>query len=261
MERLVYTNDGDSTIVFPDGMLIPESDDYAGLIIDATYPRLLKNLWNPEYFQKRAILSPTHEMVDMINERMLDFIEGDETLYESSNSISLDDSDTNFDDSIYTTNFLNCLRMSGLPQHAIKLKIGTPVMLMRNIDQKAGLCNGTRLQVLRLGISVIEAKIIAGGNVGRICAIPRMVITPPDTKMPFKFNRRQFPIQVCFGMTINKSQGQTLSQVGLYLPKPIFSHGQLYVALSRVKSKRGLKVPCLDSNGNYCNSTANVVYK
>ncbi|GJT62991.1 ATP-dependent DNA helicase PIF1-like protein [Tanacetum coccineum] len=102
--------------------------------------------------------------------------------------------------------------MSDAPHHSIKLKIGNSVMLMRNSDQRAGLCNGTTLQVLRTGHNIIEAKIISGGSVGTICAIPRMIICPSDTKMPFKLNRRQFPTQVCFAMTNNKSQGQTLSQ-------------------------------------------------
>ena len=87
-------------------------------------------------------------------------------------------------------------------------------------------------------------------KVGTICAIPRMLISPSDTKMPFKLNRRQYPICVCFAITINKSQGQTLSQVGLLLQRPVFSHGQLYVAISRVKSKRGLKVICCDRDDN-----------
>ncbi|GJZ59383.1 ATP-dependent DNA helicase PIF1-like protein [Tanacetum coccineum] len=129
-------NEGESTIVFPDEMLIPESDDYVGSIIDQTYPQLVQNLWNPTFFQERAILAPTHEVVDMINERMMGLIPGDETLYESSDSVSLVDYDINFDESIYTTDFLNGIKMPGLPKHAIKLKIGTPVMLMRNIDQK-----------------------------------------------------------------------------------------------------------------------------
>ncbi|GJW64354.1 ATP-dependent DNA helicase PIF1-like protein [Tanacetum coccineum] len=175
-------------------------------------------------------------------------------------NLRLADEDSNFDDSIYTTEFLNGLKMSGIPNHSIKLKIGTPIMLMHNINQRAGLCNGTRLQVLRMGINIIEAKIISGGSVGTICAIPRMVISSSDTKMPFKLNRRQFPIQVCFAMTINKSQGQTLSHVGLFLRRPVFSYGQLYVAVSRVKSKKGLKVLCCDKDENYSKSTSNVVY-
>ncbi|KAL6578900.1 hypothetical protein OROMI_009116 [Orobanche minor] len=156
---------------------------------------------------------------------------------------------------------MGCQKSSSNGSSSFKKAPGTPVMLMRNIDQKTGLCNGTRLQVLRMGINIIEVKIISGGRVGSICTIPRMVISSSYTKMPFKLNRRQFPVQVCFAMTINKSQGQTLSQVDLFLQRPVFSHGQLYVAVSRVKSKKGLKVLCCDKNGNYSNYTTNVVYK
>nr|GEY94133.1 hypothetical protein [Tanacetum cinerariifolium] len=113
-------------------------------------------------------------------------------------------------------------------------------------------CTVLRLTVnMRLGSGLTKSKkrnlricrldIRNSGSVGTICAIPRMVISLTDTKMPFKLNSRQFPIQVCFAMTINKSQGQTLSQVGLFLRRPVFSHGQLYVAILRVKSKKGLK--------------------
>ena len=62
-------------------------------------------------------------------------------------------------------------------------------------------------------------------------------------------------------MTINKSQGQTLSRVGLYLPRPLFRHGQLYVVISRVKTKRRLKILILDEDGNVTNTTKNIVYK
>ena len=254
-------NDGESTVDFEDDMLIPDSDDHIRSIIEQTYPELEKNLYTSSYFQERAILAPTHELVDMVNNKMLDLLKGEEKTYASSDSVGVIDMDSNFNEALYTPDFLNSIKIPGLPNHNLRLRIGAPVMCMRNIDQRAGLCNGTRLQVQRMGVNVIEAKIIAGGNLGNLCAIPRMVLSPSDNKMPFKFNRRQFPLALCFAMTINKSQGQTLRNVGLFLQRPVFSHGQLYVAVSRVKSKKGLKILCCDEDGNYAKSTKNVVYK
>ena len=104
---------------------------------------------------------------------------------------------------------------------------------------------------------VIDAEIITGSHVGKRVFIPRITLTPSETKLPFILNRRQFPIRVAFSMTINKSQGQTLNRVGIYLPQPVFSHGQLYVALSRVTSCQHLKV--LTENSDNC-QTKNIVY-
>ncbi|KAL7583721.1 hypothetical protein Lser_V15G43784 [Lactuca serriola] len=96
------------------------------------------------------------------------------------------------------------------------------------INFKNGLCNGTRLQIKSLGKRVIEAFIISGSNIGNRTFIPRMSLTPSENKIPFKFQRRQFPLVVCFAMTINKSQGQSLSKVGLFLKDPVFTHGKGY---------------------------------
>jgi len=88
-----------------------------------------------------------------------------------------------------------------------------------------------------------------------------MDLVSSDSGLPFKFQRRQFPISLCFAMTINKSQGQTLSRVSLYLPQHVFTHGQLYVVISRVKTKRGLKILILDEDGKVTNTTKNVCTK
>lgn len=61
-------------------------------------------------------------------------------------------------------------------------------------------------------------------------------------------------------MSINKSQGQSLKRVGLYLPEPIFGHGQLYVALSRATSPGSLKILMKPNDISSVNTTSNIVY-
>ncbi|XP_061365402.1 uncharacterized protein LOC133308732 [Gastrolobium bilobum] len=156
---------------------------------------------------------------------------------------------------------LNTFSCSGLPDHKLILKVKVSVMLLRDIDQSKGLCNGTRLLITRLGHHVVEATILTGSNIGENVLIPRMTMISSSHSFRVNFQRRQFPLVVSFAITINKSQGQSLSHVGIYLPRPVFTHGQLYVALSRVKSKKRLKILILDDDGCVTNSTFNIVYK
>ncbi|XP_058754699.1 uncharacterized protein LOC131627853 [Vicia villosa] len=142
---------------------------------------------------------------------------------------------------VLSPEFLSSLRTSGLPNHQIKLKVGTPIMLLRNIDQSEGLCNGTRLIVAKMDSHVLETHIMGGKKHGNIVYIPKMNMSPSQFPWPFKLSRRQFPIIVSYVMTINKSQGQSLDWVGLYIPRDVFTHGQIYVALSRVMTKKESK--------------------
>ena len=85
-----------------------------------------------------------------------------------------------------------------------------------------------------------------------------MPLIPTDTALPFDFERTQFPIKPSFCMTINKSQGQTLDFVALWLGDDcVFTHGQLYVALSRVASIRNIIIALNNVN----KLTRNVVYR
>jgi ATP-dependent DNA helicase PIF1 len=80
--------------------------------------------------------------------------------------------------------------------------------------------------------------------------IPRIKLNPNESKFSFKMIRSQFPVIPAFAMTINKSQGQSFDKVGVSLTNPVFAHGQLYVAFSRVRSKYGLKIFIKDGEGS-----------
>ena len=207
----------------------------------------------------RIILCPKNEHCLLVNEEVLQRLPGTEKLYTSIDDMECDEGD---EISNYPTEFLNSLTPSGMPPHKLRLKIGAIVMLLRNLDVHQGLCNGVRLIVRRLFSHTIDCEIVTGSNKQNRVLIPRITLTPSDTFLPFKLRRHQFPVRLSFAMTINKSQGQTFDRLGLLLPQPVFSHGQLYVAFSRVHSLDSIKVKIItkEKNTDKC-KTKNIVFK
>jgi hypothetical protein len=128
-------------IRLPDEMIVhPENGkDPIDSLIDTVYPNLTKNAANITFVTERAILTPLNTDVDEINERVITKYPGKQYKYYSFDSVPEDNLN------LYPLEYLNSLAPQGLPPHELTLKVGAPIMLLRNLDPINGLCNGTRL--------------------------------------------------------------------------------------------------------------------
>ena len=181
---------------------------------------------DPTWLSERAILCPTNKEADEINAWMTENFPGDQKIFKSC--------DTTDENSLeFQSEFLNTLSLPGMPPHRLTLKKGMPVMLLRNLDQKNGHCNGVKYVVVNMHYDhVLELMAISGSSPGTKLFIPRITLISTSGTLPFTMRRKQFPIKPAFAMTANKAQGQTLREVGIYQGIDFFSHGQLYVYLS-----------------------------
>ena len=118
------------------------------------------------------------------------------------------------------------------------------MMLLRNLNPKEGLCNGTRLIFNQLiSNKVLECTIV---ETKMKVLIPRITFISLTNNSPMEWQQKQFPVKPAFAMTINKSQGQTMQMAGLYLRPEVFTHGQMYVAFSRVRQPTDLKIAAME---------------
>ncbi|XP_015161413.1 ATP-dependent DNA helicase PIF1-like [Solanum tuberosum] len=252
----VHDND---KIQIPHCFIIPfiSENESLDVLFRLTYPDLHTCTSNVSSMTSRVILTTKNDFVDQMNDLLITQFPGDPKTY-----VSFDETIEPNDQSQYE-DFLHTLHPAGLPPHKLTLKKYCPVMLLRNLNPCEGLCNGTRLICNDLQKHVISATIATGDFKNKHVFIPRIpLLSSADEKLPVPFKRTQYPLRLCFAMTINKAQGQTLDFVGIYLREPVFSHGQLYVALSRARSSNCIKIlirpPTPDDDDDH--STYNIVY-
>ncbi len=127
--------------------MILDNDNLESLISKVFYN--LDNNYNNNknyinYIKDRAILTIRNEDIDNINEQIINIFPGQAQEFLSADSV--EDKDLVYQN-LYPVEFLNTLTSSGIPPHRLILKIGVPIMLLRNISPTEGLCNGIRLIV------------------------------------------------------------------------------------------------------------------
>ena len=216
-----------------------------------------------EFYSKRAVVTPTNAAADSINVTMLDRLptqceKVSLSVDQACGEVALDDS--------YSPEFLHTLNSSGLPPHELRLRPGCLVILLRNYAPHKGMCNGTRLVIEKFYKHLLVVRVVTGPFRGCVEFLPRITCdSSGDSELPFALRRHQYPIKLAWAMTINKSQGQSISgRLGIFLPSPVFAHGQLYVAYSRGVSFQNVRLfvqdngdskqrVYLDESGKLCN--------
>jgi ubiquitin C-terminal hydrolase len=235
-------------------------------LLDFVYGTMQHDRHDTYYFSERLIVAPLLEAVAEINDLMRQRMVLDGSLPRT--FLSADSVRDTINQARFPQEFLNSLNnITGMPPHELKLVLGMPVLLLINLRPPKH-CNGTRYTVIRMSNDSLTLRAITGMAKGEELHLPRIDMSPgaSATKWPFTLQRRQFPIVPAFAISINKSLGQTVNKLGVYLPTSVFSHGQLYVALSRTGNPDNIRILVPDTpryrtvQGERAFITTNIVY-
>lgn len=194
---------------------------------------------------KRSILCPTNIQVDFYNDTLLKRVEGVERTYHAADSLKeVDEAGLVTPDS--ALDYVARHPPPGFPHNKLIVKTGGVYRLMRNMSIDRGLVKNVRVVVVGVGNRIITVRLLKG--VGGVSAVDSDDILLPrisfvaDLTSGHTLLRKQFPLAPAYATTFNSCQGLTLDSVGVDLTRPVFSHGQLYTALSHIRHRTHAKV-------------------
>ena len=171
---------------------LPREMVAAGLetFINQVYPGI-RSAPHPqgEYFLERMILAPRNSDVGDLNQWILELMSGEEEVFLSVDSV-VDEAgadDRSPGHNTFPAEFLRTLHPPGLPPGELWLKPGCPIILLQNLCPAQGLCNGTRMVVVRMSRRVLEVRLIGGEHHGELAFIPRITLMPTEGQASLAF--------------------------------------------------------------------------
>ena len=197
----------------------------------SSYDDIIQQVYGDQFDNRHQILALTLDTCAEINRMCFAKLPGDMVEFPAADHyVDCSDRDA------FPPEYVQSLAMKGAPPWMLQFKPGAKYMCIRNIDPARGLINGTMLKLLSVGRNLIQVQILSGKSTGSCDVLLRSMftITPEASGLPFTILRSQFPIIPAYCLSVHKAQGQSLRKVGIVFETDPFTHGQLYVALSRV---------------------------
>ena len=212
-------------------------DDPFDAIGQQVFTDIEKMYGEEEYLLSGAVLAARNADVDRVNDAIFRRFAGEGFVLKSVDSAVGED-----EDGLYPVEIINCLDISGIPPHTLRLKVGIPPMLLMNSNAEHGMCNGSKSIVRGIRPCASRWKSIQGSFRGRWNLSPASLSSHRAPTFLPRWHATSSPMWPFFAISMNKSQGLPLLRVGIYLPKSVFSHGKLYAALRRARRKSDIRV-------------------
>ena len=226
-------------------------------LIDFVFPRDI--LANPDACIKRSILAPTNVQINEYNDKILRKIRGNQKSYLAADTLK-ESEESGFLSPDSALDYVARQTPPGLPNHNLVIKTNCVFRLLRNFSVEQQLVKNVRVVVTDVGTRLVSVRLIREGRVdsrrSEDILIPRISFSHQLPSGHTLF-RKQFPLAPAYATTFNSCQGLTLDRVGLDLTRPVFSHGQLYTALTRIRTREHALVRLTPGE----TSARNVTYK
>ena len=224
--------------------------------LEFTYPDLIQGTASTD---DGILLSVLNKQVDYLNDHISNHLKTPFVSLFSHDELDDSSESSSFFKNNVTVEFFNQLNFPNIPSHELKLKTGMDCFIVRNLSPDEGLLNNTQIVIMNITRNLIQVNLT---GTKKIFYIPRISFSMNLRSKGLRMTRKQFPLRAGYVKTINRAQGATLNRAGIDLRTECFGHGQLAVAISRVRTRYDILILTTEEklDVNRRAITTNIVY-